>query len=191
MNAPILLVEDDADLSAEMEDSLARRGFACRICTSIAAAEQAFDESRPDIVLSDLRLPDGDGLGLFRRRAPEAPQARWLMMSADRDRVRRMLPDAARLGFAVYDKPMRLRTLLDFVRGTGAATRAELAAALVQIRLQPATPVLARLRDRLATLGLVRDGGEGGLAITAAGERYFLAEAQRLGLVPSHGEEWG
>ena len=57
----ILLVEDDAVLRAEMSEYLTRRNNNVRACGTVAEASQAFRDRRPDVVVADVNLPDGDG----------------------------------------------------------------------------------------------------------------------------------
>jgi DNA-binding response OmpR family regulator len=75
MAATILVIEDDYDLRSEIMDFLRRRMIAVRACETIAEAEQAILEMRPDIVLSDTCLPDGDGASFCMKHAGRFPAA--------------------------------------------------------------------------------------------------------------------
>ena len=44
MTTHILLIEDDVELSTEVQDFLVRRGYDCRACGTIAEAESALSE---------------------------------------------------------------------------------------------------------------------------------------------------
>lgn len=61
----ILLVEDHADTAAKLKRLLTNRG--CRVTTaaSVAEARAAMEEARADVLLSDIGLPDGQGLELM------------------------------------------------------------------------------------------------------------------------------
>lgn len=59
----ILLVEDDATLALSLRLALTAHGHQVEVAHSLAAARDKL-ATRPDLVLLDLGLPDGDGLDL-------------------------------------------------------------------------------------------------------------------------------
>ncbi|MBX3186717.1 MAG: sigma-54-dependent Fis family transcriptional regulator [Labilithrix sp.] len=63
----ILVVEDDAALRSGVAGALRRLGFGVIEADSCESATGIFAASRPDVVLTDLCLPDGDGLALLPR----------------------------------------------------------------------------------------------------------------------------
>ena len=60
----ILLVEDDAPMAALMTDILESAGYQVRTAATGAAARLNVEQSRPDLIVLDLVLPDEDGLVL-------------------------------------------------------------------------------------------------------------------------------
>lgn len=66
-DAAILLVDDNPDLLTLVTDNLRTAGYKS-VCTAAdcAAARVAFAAHRPDLMILDINLPDGDGFGLFR-----------------------------------------------------------------------------------------------------------------------------
>ena len=58
----LLVVEDEAVFARALERHLRRSGFAPRIAADLQQATRALAEYQPDLVLSDLRLPDGSAL---------------------------------------------------------------------------------------------------------------------------------
>jgi len=62
----VLLVEDHPDTAALMCRILERRGYRVTVATSVAEALQAAQSQPFDLVISDLRLPDGSGHDLLR-----------------------------------------------------------------------------------------------------------------------------
>jgi DNA-binding NtrC family response regulator len=64
--ARVLLVEDKDSLREMLRHALEREGHAVLEATNGPEAARALLQSQPDLVLSDLRLPDGDGFGVLR-----------------------------------------------------------------------------------------------------------------------------
>ena len=62
----ILIVEDDADLRATTQRLLEREGFVVAAVGTIAAARGALPTLDADLVISDIQLPDGDGMDFLR-----------------------------------------------------------------------------------------------------------------------------
>jgi len=62
----ILLVDDNEDLRTVLRVILARQGYRVTEASDEPAAVEALRRVRPALVLADLRLPVGDGLGVLR-----------------------------------------------------------------------------------------------------------------------------
>jgi two-component system response regulator PilR (NtrC family) len=62
----VLVVDDEADIRELLELSLVRMGLAVESAGSLAAARQLLHSRQYDLCLTDMRLPDGDGLELVR-----------------------------------------------------------------------------------------------------------------------------
>ena len=60
----LLLVEDDPYLQENLVRSLSRRGLQVTSASTSAQAVSVWQSLRPDVVLLDLTLPDGDGLNV-------------------------------------------------------------------------------------------------------------------------------
>jgi DNA-binding NtrC family response regulator len=60
-----LLVDDDVDTLESLQELVAREGFTVATAPSLKAARENMALQRPDVVLLDLVLPDGDGMDLF------------------------------------------------------------------------------------------------------------------------------
>jgi two-component system response regulator HydG len=76
LNERILVVDDDAGFSRLLETILQGEGYAVDTAGSTAAAIQLGTRTQYHLIISDLRLPDGDGLrvlGFFRDQSPETP----------------------------------------------------------------------------------------------------------------------
>lgn len=89
-DAAILLVDDNPDLLTLVTDNLRTAGYKT-VCTAAdcAAARAAFAAHRPDLMILDINLPDGDGFGLFRtlRTESDVPALFLSARDADADRL--------------------------------------------------------------------------------------------------------
>ncbi|HJR61991.1 MAG TPA: sigma-54 dependent transcriptional regulator [Vicinamibacterales bacterium] len=65
-SARILIVEDKDSLRAMLRHALERQGYEVIEAHDQPAAMKVLEDEQPALVLSDLRLPDGDGLGVLR-----------------------------------------------------------------------------------------------------------------------------
>jgi two-component system response regulator PilR (NtrC family) len=65
-NPRVLIVDDEADIRELLDMTLARMGLECDCVASVAAAKQLLQEGSYQLCLTDMRMPDGDGLELVR-----------------------------------------------------------------------------------------------------------------------------
>jgi DNA-binding NtrC family response regulator len=79
---PILLVEDKDSLRAMLRHALEAQGHAVIEARDQPEAVQALTSGRPGVVLSDLRLPDGDGFGVLRAAKEFDPEMPVIVMTA-------------------------------------------------------------------------------------------------------------
>ncbi|MBI1732010.1 MAG: sigma-54-dependent Fis family transcriptional regulator [Gammaproteobacteria bacterium] len=79
----VLIVEDETLFARSVQKRLQREGFASEISPDLASARRRLRELAPDLVLLDMRLPDGSGLDLLAeiRTTPNGTTA-VLVMSA-------------------------------------------------------------------------------------------------------------
>ena len=61
----ILIVEDDITFGTMLKSWLGKKGFDASTISSVSKAKKAIENQKPDIILSDLRLPDEDGTQLL------------------------------------------------------------------------------------------------------------------------------
>ena len=62
----ILIVEDDLTLSLMLKTWLSKKGFSVKTVLNIADAKKEAASAMPDLVLSDLRLPDDSGISFLK-----------------------------------------------------------------------------------------------------------------------------
>ncbi len=112
----ILLVEDHEDTALLLKGLLERRGYDVTTAATVREGVDRATEIDPDLIVSDLGLPDGTGIDLLRGVRDAGVEARAIALSGygmDED-VRRST-DA---GFADHlVKPVGIKRLLEAVRG--------------------------------------------------------------------------
>ena len=79
---PVLLVEDKDSLRAMLRHALEAQGHAVIEARDETEAVQALRQARPAVVLSDLRLPSGDGFGVLRAARELDPELPVIVMTA-------------------------------------------------------------------------------------------------------------
>jgi PAS domain S-box-containing protein len=72
-SASVLVVEDHADTSSVMKILLERRGYAVETAATVGAALDVASRRSFDLLISDINLPDGDGLELMRNLVRNGP----------------------------------------------------------------------------------------------------------------------
>jgi two-component system response regulator AtoC len=124
MTDTLLIIEDEALLGEELQRHYRKRGWEVALAPTIAAAERRLlrDSMDPLVVLSDISLPDGNGLDLLERVRGTGASGEWIFLTGYGD-----VPDsvrAMRLGaFDFLTKPAK-REHLDLVIA-GAARSAQ------------------------------------------------------------------
>jgi two-component system response regulator PilR (NtrC family) len=69
----VLVVDDEADIRELLDMTLARMGLACDCAASVAEAQNFLRANEYRLCLTDMRMPDGDGLELVRHIEVEHP----------------------------------------------------------------------------------------------------------------------
>ena len=114
----VLLVDDDSDTLKLMETALTRREANVIAVSSAGEAIRAITRHRPDVLVSDIAMPDEDGYGLIekirlleRGGQDSIPAVAITAYAKDEDRER-----ALSSGFQIYlAKPVELTELISVV----------------------------------------------------------------------------
>jgi DNA-binding response OmpR family regulator len=125
MRRRVLVVDDEADFLATYERLLWRQGYDVITATSRAAGLAALAGEPPHLVISDLRLPDGDGLDVVRAAsAARYPVPVLVVTGYPSDETRRAALAAG--ATTLLAKPFAASVLLATIRSIvdGAGTRA-------------------------------------------------------------------
>jgi DNA-binding NtrC family response regulator len=78
----IILVDDEPRIAEVMAAALGRAGHACEVCTSGAAALAAFEERGADVVVTDWKMPDMDGVALMKALHEKRPSLPVILVTA-------------------------------------------------------------------------------------------------------------
>ncbi|MGH7414830.1 MAG: sigma-54-dependent transcriptional regulator, partial [Candidatus Rokuibacteriota bacterium] len=63
----VLIVDDEPDMLENCSRILSRQGYACTTAADGRAAMAILERERPDLLLTDLKMPEMDGMALLRR----------------------------------------------------------------------------------------------------------------------------
>jgi two-component system response regulator HydG len=175
-SAPLrVLIIDDEKLHAEaVAESLTRVGYACVIATSGKAGADKIEKEDFDVILTDLRMQDVDGLALLRKAKQESPEAEVVLITGYGD-VKTAVEAIKEGAFDYLTKPVdmgELRAIVD-----KAAERLRLARANRELQRQldekfgfegvvgnsaKMHDIIAKLRDIAPTSATVLIQGETG-----------------------------
>jgi DNA-binding response OmpR family regulator len=89
----IAIVEDEAELASLIEFNLNRHGYQSQILVGSTGTLKALEQSKPDLILLDVMLPDVDGFELCRqiRQSTVLGRTPVLFLTARSDEVDRVL----------------------------------------------------------------------------------------------------
>ena len=115
MTAPtVLLVDDEHDLREVAEDILRDEGFEVFSASTGDAGFEVYKAEDPDLVISDVRMPGGDGISLLARIREHDPNASVVMMTGYTDVSEQTIMDLG--ATAILRKPIGLDHLVEAVR---------------------------------------------------------------------------
>jgi two-component system nitrogen regulation response regulator GlnG len=82
LTGKILVVDDDPAICVVISEALKRQGHIVRTVASIAERRAAFPSFGPDVLVTDVMLPDGDGLDDIAVLTRDDPQLKVIILSA-------------------------------------------------------------------------------------------------------------
>jgi DNA-binding response OmpR family regulator len=109
----ILIVEDDDLLRDTMAFDFERRGFQVLKAPSGKAAIEHMETKVPSLVISDMQMPDGDGLSLLKRTRKMAPPPIFILVTGYSDQREADLIDHG--VYRIFVKPYRRQLLMECV----------------------------------------------------------------------------
>ncbi|MBM9503288.1 response regulator transcription factor [Streptomyces sp. KK5PA1] len=112
----ILVVDDEPDLAEVLSGVLEYEGWQVRTAGDVAGAVAEARAFRPDAVVLDVMLPDGDGLSVLKQLRAEQPEVCVLFLTA-RDSVEDRIAGITAGGDDYVTKPFSLEEVLARLRG--------------------------------------------------------------------------
>ena len=142
----VLVVDDEPDILQLLEITLSRMQLSTRKASSIAEAKASLKAQTPDLCLTDMKLPDGNGLTLIEHMQNDYPDVPVAMITAHGS-VESAI-EALKLGaFDFVTKPLALEKLRELVAHALKATPAN--TDVTKETLVGETPVMGKLRDQI------------------------------------------
>jgi DNA-binding response OmpR family regulator len=120
----ILIVDDDESVTQTFASMLRLEGYQVRTAINAENGLRLADESRPDAIILDLRMPLVDGLGFLRRlRAKDAQRTTPVaIVTGDYLLEDEVSSELKELGAELRFKPMWLEDLVSLARNLLGAT---------------------------------------------------------------------
>jgi DNA-binding NtrC family response regulator len=78
----VLVVDDDASMRAALEAGFRRRGWTVESAVSAGDAIAKFERVQPALVVTDIRMPDGDGFEVMRAVQAASPRTVVILLTA-------------------------------------------------------------------------------------------------------------
>lgn len=114
----ILVVDDEEQIRRMLREMLEREGFRVEEAPDGKFAAARYREAPSDLIITDLIMPEQEGLGLIVELRKDFPDLKIIAMSGGgRIRAEEYLPIASKLGaFRTLRKPFSRQDLLAVVR---------------------------------------------------------------------------
>ena len=109
--AAILVIEDDPAMIAGLKDNLEIEGYRIMTATNVRQGRVAALQGKPDLIVLDLMLPDGDGVSLCRELRAQGLQQPIIMLTARGEEMDKVLGFESGADDYIV-KPFGLRELL-------------------------------------------------------------------------------
>jgi len=111
----LLVIDDERSILTFFRTILSESGYEIVVASSATEGLQRFGEVHPDVVVTDLAMPDGNGLDLFRRLQLTAPETPVIVMTGSG--TTRTAIEAMSLGaFEYLLKPLNTKRMLEVIR---------------------------------------------------------------------------
>ena len=149
----VLIVDDEPDIRELLDITLSRMGLETHCAATLAEAQAKLGEYKPDLCLTDMKLPDGNGISLVEHIQLEHPNIPVAMITAHGS-VETAITALKAGAFDFLNKPIALDNLRKLVSTAlqleGDTQKTELAVDQDLIGKAPAIQALRRQISKLA-----------------------------------------
>jgi len=115
----ILVVEDEFGLHEIFQEIFRMEGYDVRIATNGLKGYEIYQKFKPDLVFTDIIMPEMDGLELISKIRKMDPQIKVIYMSGFfgiKNLKERIREDVEKYGYLTFSKPFKLSTMLEIVK---------------------------------------------------------------------------
>ena len=150
----ILVVDDEIGIRELLSEILSDEGYDVQLAENAGAARAFRSQSRPDLVLLDIWMPDTDGITLLKEWASTGQLTMPVVMMSGHGTIDTAV-EATRIGaYDFLEKPIALQKLLTTVGK--AITRGEQRPHAAALGMLGRTPVVQELKQRLERIAASR-----------------------------------
>jgi len=113
----VLIVDDDRDLCASLADVLADCGYRVTVAQNHAQTLAALEGRTFQVLILDMKLPQSNGLEVFRQARARQPELRVVLITGFRTEMQHLIEFALKESAdTVCYKPIDLEELLEHLR---------------------------------------------------------------------------
>jgi two-component system response regulator (stage 0 sporulation protein F) len=115
----ILVVEDEFGLHEIFREIFRMEGYDVRIAINGLKGYEIYGEFKPDLVFTDIIMPEMDGLELASKIREVDPQIKVIYMSGFfgiKNLKERIREDVEKYGYLTFSKPFKLSNMLEIVK---------------------------------------------------------------------------
>jgi two-component system response regulator PilR (NtrC family) len=147
----VLIVDDEPDIRQLLDITLSRMGLEIRAAADLAEAHAALEQNDTDLCLTDMKLPDGNGISLVEHISQNYPNIPVAMITAHGS-VETAISALKAGAFDFISKPIELERLRSLVGTALKLERTEGLADAPDTTLVGETPEIAELRTQVNKL---------------------------------------
>lgn len=114
----ILIVEDEFGLQETLRDIFIMEGYDVRVAVDGENGYQAYTEFAPDLIFTDVVMPNMSGIELVKKIRKENPKIKVIYISGFfglRDVKRDLNEDVLKYGYPCLSKPFKISAMLELV----------------------------------------------------------------------------